>query len=168
MLNSTIVINDQIETVPKKKRSLEWYYRNKEKVAAYKKAHYHANIDIYKTRAAKFSKSETRKQYLINNKEKTKAYNKERWLILKETKPHLKVLYNITLEDYNVMFTKQDGCCLGCKQHRSLFKRDLCVDHCHTTGKVRGLLCDSCNKALGLIKDDKNILLNLITYLNNA
>lgn len=168
MLNSTILINDQIKSIPKKKRSLEWYHRNKEKVAAYKKAHYYANIDQYKTRAANFSKSETRKQYLANNKEKIKSYNKERWLKVKETKPHLKVIYNITLEEYNEMFIKQEQCCLGCKQHRSLLKRDLCVDHCHTTGKVRGLLCDNCNKTLGLIKDNKDTLLNLINYLNNA
>jgi hypothetical protein len=168
MLNSTILISDKIQTAPKKSRSLDWYHKNKEKVAAYKKAHYKANISIYKERAVKFGKSETRKQYLIDNKEKTRDYNKERWLKLKETKPHLKAIYNITLEKYNEMFIKQKECCLGCNQHRSLLKRDLCVDHCHVTGKIRGLLCDSCNKALGLIKDDKNILLNLITYLNNA
>lgn len=147
---------------------LKWYNNNKELAALRKKEHYINNIEVYLERAKNFNKSETRKKWKINNKEKTKAYNKERWLMLKETKPHLKLLYNITLEDYNVMFTKQEGCCLGCKQHRSLFKRDLCVDHCHITGKIRGLLCDSCNKALGLIKDDKNVLLNLITYLNNA
>lgn len=168
MLNSAILITNPAESIPKKSRSLEWYHRNKEKAAAYKKAHYYANIDIYKARATKFGKSETRKKYLINNKEKTKAYNKERWLKIKETKPHLKVIYNITLEEYNAMFIKQEECCLGCKQHRSILKRDLCVDHCHVTGKVRGLLCDSCNKALGLIKDNKDTLLNLITYLNNA
>ena len=168
MLNSTILITNPAESIPKKSRSLEWYHRNKEKAAVYKKAHYYANIDTYKARATKFGKSETRKQYLINNKEKTKAYNKERWLKVKETKPHLKVIYGITLEEYSLMFEKQEGCCLGCKKHRSILKTDLCVDHCHTTGKVRGLLCNKCNTALGMIEDNKDTLLNLITYLNNA
>ncbi len=168
MLNSAILTDNLVEATPKKSKALTWYYKNKEKAAAYKKAHYYANIDRYKARATKFGKSETRKQYLIKNKEKTKAYNKQRWLKVKESKPHLKVIYNITIDQYNEMFIKQNESCLGCKQHRSLLKRDLCVDHCHVTGKIRGLLCDSCNKALGLIKDNKDTLLNLITYLNNA
>jgi len=168
MLNSAILITNTVEPTPKKSRALTYYYKNKEKIAAYKKAHYHANIDTYKARAAKFGKSEIRKKYLINNKEKTKTYNKERWLKVKDAKPHLKAIYGITLEEYSLMFEKQEGCCSGCKKHRSTLKSDLCVDHCHTTGKVRGLLCAKCNTALGMIEDNTNTLLNLITYLNNA
>ena len=44
----------------------------------------------------------------------------------------------------------------------------LAVDHCHVTGKVRGLLCCNCNRALGLLKDDPKILANLIDYLNKS
>ena len=44
-------------------------------------------------------------------------------------------------------------------------RRELCVDHCHTTGAVRGLLCDNCNKALGLFKDNVDVLNKAIDYL---
>lgn len=44
-------------------------------------------------------------------------------------------------------------------------KRRHNIDHCHTTGNIRGLLCDLCNKGLGLFKDDTNLLQNAINYL---
>ena len=43
--------------------------------------------------------------------------------------------------------------------------RDRCIDHCHKTGKIRGLLCDTCNRALGLFKDDIQMLKNSVAYL---
>lgn len=50
----------------------------------------------------------------------------------------------------------------------SLGKNRLSVDHCHTTGKVRGLLCDNCNKSLGLLKDSIEIVSNMLIYLQNG
>lgn len=47
------------------------------------------------------------------------------------------------------------------------YRRMLNIDHCHKTGKVRGLLCDSCNKALGLFKDNVENLNKAIEYLKN-
>jgi len=47
-------------------------------------------------------------------------------------------------------------------------KETLCIDHCHITGKVRGLLCQSCNSLLGMSKDDINILHSAIKYLTNS
>lgn len=61
----------------------------------------------------------------------------------------LKSRYGITLDDYNDMFDKQKGKCDICKTHQMKLNRKLCVDHCHTTGKVRGLLCNRCNSMLG-------------------
>lgn len=57
--------------------------------------------------------------------------------------------YGITLADYNAMFDKQKGKCAICKTHQMNIKQKLCVDHCHTTGKVRALLCNKCNVSLG-------------------
>lgn len=167
MLNSAILIKDQVESTPKKSRSLLWYHNNKEKVAAYKKEHYSKNKDKYKEAAKKYGKSDTRKDYLKRTTEQRKEYNKERWLKVKALKPHLSI-YGITLEDYNTRLALQNNCCLGCDINTSKLSRPLCVDHDHNTGKIRGLLCDSCNKALGLLKDDPNILSNLIIYLKNA
>jgi hypothetical protein len=76
--------------------------------------------------------------------------------------------YKLTLEDYNLMVEKQKGCCKICGKHVSSLKGKktrLCVDHCHTTGKVRGLLCEPCNTLLGMAKDDTRTLQSAIAYL---
>jgi hypothetical protein len=78
----------------------------------------------------------------------------------------LKNKYNLTVEEYVQMFGSQEGSCAICKGHQSLFKRPLVVDHNHTTGRVRGLLCDNCNRCLGLLKDNKELLTNAINYLS--
>lgn len=69
--------------------------------------------------------------------------------------------YGITLEDYNNMLASQNNRCLICGDIR--YK--LHVDHNHETGKVRGLLCNSCNTGIGLLKENENILLSAIEYL---
>lgn len=73
--------------------------------------------------------------------------------------------FGITLEQYNSMFTKQNGLCLGCYRHQKDDKRAFAVDHSHITGIVRGLLCGNCNVALGNAKDDPVILRRLADYL---
>jgi hypothetical protein len=73
--------------------------------------------------------------------------------------------FNLTIEDYNNMFENQNGCCLICKRHQTDFKKRLAVDHCHESGKIRGLLCSSCNTALGLFKDSVDSLTSAIEYL---
>lgn len=69
-----------------------------------------------------------------------------------------KINYGITLEDYNLMFEKQKGCCAICGSHQMEFSKHLHVDHCHTTGEVRGLLCQKCNRGLGLFNDNPILL----------
>jgi hypothetical protein len=93
-------------------------------------------------------------KYPATDKQKQKAYERQ-----------LKRLYGISIDDYNSMYEQQKGLCAGCYQHQT---ERFCVDHCHETGKVRGLLCASCNKALGLIKDKTSTLVNLIHYLQNG
>jgi hypothetical protein len=69
--------------------------------------------------------------------------------------------YDITKEDYDQMLSLQDNKCCGCK--RPLVKPY--IDHCHSTNKVRGLLCQNCNSALGHVHDNTKTLENLIDYL---
>lgn len=83
--------------------------------------------------------------------------------IARESK--LKIKYGITLEQYEAIYKEQNGCCAGCGLHQSIVKRTLHLDHCHSTGKIRGLLCDNCNLALGLLRDNPFILINLSVYL---
>ena len=76
---------------------------------------------------------------------------------------------NMTLDDYNDLVKRQNGLCAICGKIETVSNqfgpRPLCVDHCHKTGKVRGLLCSQCNHLLGNAKDNIGVLQNAITYL---
>lgn len=81
---------------------------------------------------------------------------------------HLINKYGITIHDYEVLLKKQNGVCAICgglayKKNGDV--KTLHVDHDHTTGKVRGLLCSDCNTALGGFKDSQESLLKAIKYL---
>ncbi len=77
-------------------------------------------------------------------------------------KRHLKHKYNIESEVYDEMLEKQKGKCGICNSVFEIY----CVDHNHETGKIRGLLCSSCNKGLGMFTDDIEKLKRAIKYLN--
>ena len=81
---------------------------------------------------------------------------------------HLKRRYGITLDQWNEMFSEQGGCCAICNKHQSELKKNLAVDHNHTTGEIRKLLCSNCNTAIGLLNEDTELLLNAIEYLRSA
>lgn len=71
--------------------------------------------------------------------------------------------YNITLEVYNKMLCEQSGVCAICHETCSSGKQ-LAVDHCHDTEKIRGLLCTRCNTAIGLLRNE-DIMIEAIEYL---
>lgn len=75
--------------------------------------------------------------------------------------------YGITINDYNDMFEKQNGLCAVCgsDSNGTTRSKHLFVDHDHTTGKIRGLLCNKCNQALGLLNDNTSVLERAINYL---
>lgn len=77
--------------------------------------------------------------------------------------------YGIEVGDWNTLYEKQGGKCYICEGEGFLMKEEhqakLMVDHCHTTGKVRGLLCHNCNRALGLLGDNTDRLKKAIQYL---
>lgn len=82
----------------------------------------------------------------------------------------LKKTYGITLAQYEQMLEQQNNVCAICKLPEMSLSSDggprmMPVDHCHTTGKVRGLLCTACNRALGLFKENKTTLGRAIKYL---
>jgi hypothetical protein len=81
--------------------------------------------------------------------------------------------HNLCHADYLVMLDQQGGCCKICgstdpgsTQGRK--RRYLCVDHCHATGRVRGLLCSKCNTGLGSFGDDTARLQAAIEYLRGS
>lgn len=73
--------------------------------------------------------------------------------------------YGITLEQYDTMLEAQNYKCAICGNEDEVEGRRLAIDHCHTSGKVRGLLCGKCNRGLGLFYDNKELLSNAIKYL---
>lgn len=77
----------------------------------------------------------------------------------------LKKKYGITLEEYQRLWEGQGEVCAICKTPK-LTQRMLCVDHCHKTGEVRGILCIKCNSALGKFNDDPKLLQKAIEYLS--
>ena len=113
-------------------------------------AWYKANVEV-----ERLKKSTWRK----NNPNKVENQNR---------RDNLKT-YGLSIEDWNVLFSKQKGLCAICNQPETVLLKGkikrLAVDHCHTTGKVRALLCAKCNKAIGLMKDQPELLRQAAQYL---
>lgn len=80
--------------------------------------------------------------------------------------------YGITSEVYEAILAAQGGGCgiCGCKKNHLRKGKEIAmaVDHCHATGKVRGLLCGDCNRALGSFKDDLEVMMKAIAYIKRS
>ena len=74
--------------------------------------------------------------------------------------------FGITKAQYDALLSEQGGSCAICKSTPG--RRRLDVDHCHLTGKVRGLLCETCNKTLGFFNDDPELLKAALKYLEEV
>lgn len=108
--------------------------------------------------------SECKKCLIQRAKRYTEKYRHTRVL-----KTYLKREFNITLEYYQELNERQNKACAICGiKAESARHGRLCVDHCHTTGIVRGLLCDTCNRAIGLLKDNIAICDKAAEYLRKT
>ena len=115
------------------------------------KEYYHAHPE---TRAATINYS------AVWRRKNPESYN------LSQLRHRLK-LKGISLEEYQAAVEHQKGMCgiCGSTEVRRKNSRQWYVDHCHVTGKFRGLLCNNCNSALGLLRDDIAVLERAIAYL---
>jgi hypothetical protein len=77
----------------------------------------------------------------------------------------IKMAYGLTKEQWEAAFMAQGQKCAGCGTPTPSSKRGWCTDHCHATGKFRGIVCLQCNVALGMAKDDPERLRRLAVYL---
>lgn len=119
--------------------------------------------------------SERIKQWRLDNPERAKEIKAKSVAKALEKDPHLvrrrnlKADFNLELEQYDRMNAEQGGVCLICKQPETTMQRGkvipLSVDHCHNSGKIRGLLCRSCNTGLGAFNDDIDRINKAIKYL---
>lgn len=107
-------------------------------------------------------RAERRKKDYWNNLESVREYQNNPEVKQRRLERDYKQKYGITLEDYNNMFESQDGSCAICSATPS---ERLHVDHNHVTGEVRGLLCNNCNRALGLLQDNPANLRAALFYL---
>lgn len=79
---------------------------------------------------------------------------------------HRRTTYGLEPEEYERILAAQGGACAICTQpFRLENRRALAVDHCHETGRVRGLLCQPCNTVLGLMEDNPVLLRKAAAYL---
>ena len=116
-------------------------------------------------------KLERAKKYRDSNGDSCRQRNRE-WYTQNKSRVRgrtLKRKYGITLDDFNRMLASQGGHCALCPSLPEDQKNGtLVVDHCHSTGKIRGLLCNPCNTAIGLFRESKETLKKAIDYLTVA
>lgn len=110
--------------------------------------------------------SEWRKENLAYTAEKQKEWRQANPRRSKDH--HLKGVYGMPLGSYDTMLAAQNGKCALCAEAEKSSRGDLHVDHCHETGRVRGLLCHHCNIGIGNFKHDVRLLEAAIAYLNRT
>jgi hypothetical protein len=119
-------------------------------------------IDKGFTRCSKCRKERNKQAKRYYRKWHDESTNPERTLRIKRRNRNatLKRQYGITIEDFDKMFAEQKGLCGICRNEMTINskrgwggKHEVCVDHNHQTGKVRGLLCRGCNLQLSMIED---------------
>lgn len=127
--------------------------RNRKQIREYAKNW----ASINKDRIREYNKRglpKARERYHSTYKEKDRAFR-------------IKKTYGLTRDDFKKMVDDQNGLCIICKNPPVNNKKSkfLYVDHCHATGKVRGLLCHKCNNGLGCFNDKIELLREAIDYL---
>lgn len=135
--------------------------------SAYHKAWYAANrerllvLNRDRRRAARAANPEKIREQ--ERRYKAKAYHADP---LKHRAQRLKCMYGLSQDEYEAMLLKQKGLCAICGG--KCRHENLSVDHCHATGAVRGLLCENCNRGLGLMMDSPELLRLAASYLEEA
>ena len=148
-----------------------YYMRNKTRInvrnSSYRKnnltkikKHYNVNRIKILAKQAKYQRKNKsninnyHRKYFKLNPDKAKGFQ-------------LKYKYGISLQEYNLLLDTQGNRCAICDKHISKMNRAMDVDHNHITGRVRGLLCSRCNKAIGLFEDNKELLIKAVNYFDN-
>lgn len=117
-------------------------------------------VSYYSNKVSKETRHRQSTEYRQKNPDKARQY----WI---------KGNYNLSWNEYTTLLKNQENACAICYKPLKLHKGiDLpidvaCVDHCHTTGRIRGLLCSHCNSAIGLLKEDKRVLKRIVKYLGD-
>lgn len=124
-----------------------WQERNPDVAKAYGQAWYQANR--------------------VKIADRRRAYRAENRYVARDRRIYLRYTYDLSPDDFRDMLVGQAGRCLIC-DHVMQPGRDTHIDHDHRTGKVRGLLCERCNKGIGHFKDEPSRLRAAARYLETA
>lgn len=148
----------------------EYYRRNRDRLLAAQKER--------SARADPEEKRAYRRAYYAANRERLLREQRERGRRNYAAKPEsyatrgrrsrLRVNFDLTPEQYDKLLAEQGGGCAICGTPPEAEGRRHPVDHCHTAGTVRGILCGNCNRALGLFRDDPELLTAALAYLTRS
>lgn len=141
----TILENQRNNRVPYK----DWPEERKEKVRENNRKYYQQR---------KQQRNDCNKRYRWENGEKIAIAKRKHWLTYR---------YGISIDEYENLFNLQNGVCLICHKPENRPNKKLAVDHDHATGKIRGLLCDKCNRALGYFDENIESMKEAIKYLQS-
>ena len=141
------------------KYAVAWAKKNRERAYATRRRWYQNHKEEAKAQV---------REWCAKNRERVKE-NKKRYHAEHPNKERmrawsLRVNFNITIEAYEAMYRAQNGVCKIC-QEPCLSGKRLAVDHSHTTGTIRGLLCSKCNLGVGSFRDNPELLVAASEYL---
>ena len=148
----------------------EYYQKNKKKLLSRSKSRYSSMTPEQQERQRQYQR-----EYYRNNKEKSVEYSRKYRADpenrVREWERMIEKKFGMDRHDYQNMLDEQNGTCAICdgtETHSQRTEGRLSIDHCHTTGKVRGILCNQCNSLLGWARDDINTLQRAIEYLETS
>jgi len=149
------------------KRAALYRKKNAEKILQFAKKRYWSDPEKARAKHNQWRAENTQKA--LSATLRWRRMNPESYRI-SARKSELKRRHGITLEEYDRMFQEQRGRCQICKNKGAGTSKyyPLDIDHCHLTGKIRGLLCGLCNRGIGQLKDSPAILRAAVAYLEKA
>jgi hypothetical protein len=151
---------------------------NKDKIKAQKKAYYEANKEKVKAKSREYYEAnkdrqkEQRNTWRKSNQDKMNEYNRA-YRYRNRAQPHRGKIkqYGLTLERYNTLVSQTGDNCPICGVQFDWVNRHKanrpCIDHCHKTGEVRGIICGKCNAAIGMFSDSVETLGKAIQWLQS-
>ena len=154
----------------------QYLQTHKEKIREKQKEYYSRNLEKLANKNREWRKNnaayilEKARRYSLANKEQLTKYQKKYREANKDNNYFQRILkkFGVSREDFFSLFNTQNGLCAICSVPFSIDKdtaKNVCVDHNHETGEVRGLLCRYCNSVLGFSKDSISILDKAKNYL---
>lgn len=121
-------------------------------------------------RGVRYANDEERKSALKRNARKFQDSEAGKLFRSRANRKAALKRHGLTVEQYDQMLTAQNGRCAVCRTDKPSDRPDIrfmFIDHCHKTGKVRGLLCNRCNTAIGYAEDDPVRLEAMASYLRH-